>query len=433
MISRYTLPQMGKVWSEQNKFKTWLDVEIAIVEAHCELRNVPYSAVKRIKKKAGFNVKKIEALELSPKGTGHDLLAFLENLSEYIGEDSRYVHMGVTSYDVEDTALALRMKESADILLKKLYDLLSVLKKISKKHIHTPMIGRTHGVHAEPITLGFKIALWYQEIKRHIERLKSAKETICVGKISGAVGTFSNIDPRIEKIVCKKMGLANDPISTQIVQRDRHAYFITTLALIGSSLEKFATEIRNLQRTEMLEVEEFFSNTQKGSSAMPHKRNPIICERITGLARVLRGYALTSMETVCLWHERDLTNSSAERIVFADTCIVLDYMIAKFTQVLENINVYPENMLKNINLTGGLIFSQKIMLKIIEKGLSREDAYRIVQDNAMKSWSEGCDFKTLLSEDKRVMKTLSSKELESCFDIKYYLRNVETIIKKALK
>ncbi|MBA2123919.1 adenylosuccinate lyase [bacterium Unc6] len=433
MISRYTLPQMGNIWSEQNKFKTWLDVEIAALEAQCEIGSIPKNVVERIKKNVKFDVKKIEEIEFGKGGTGHDLLAFLKNLSEYVKEDLRYIHVGLTSYDIEDTALAIRLKASSDLILKNLNKLSSLLKTLSKKYTITPMIGRTHGVHAEPITFGFKMAVWYQEIKRHIERLYLAKKTISVGKISGAVGTFSNIDTRIEKIVCKKLGLDADLISTQIIQRDRHAYFVTTLALIGASLEKFATEIRNLQRTEILEVEEFFGKTQKGSSAMPHKRNPIISERITGLARVLRGYALTSMETVSLWHERDLTNSSAERIILPDACIALDYIIVKLREVLENLNIYPENMLKNISHTRGLIFSQRVMLKLSEKGLSREKAYEVVQKNAMKSREQGLDFKNLLMQDQEVKTLLTENELNNCFDIKYYLRNIQKVIKRAIQ
>lgn len=427
MIARYTREKMGNIWSEDSKWQKMLDVEIAVCEAWAELGKIPKTSLAVIKKRARFDLKRIEEIE---KKTKHDIISFLTSVAENVGEDSRFIHMGLTSNDAIDTGQALQLKAAADILINDLKALLAVLKKKAKKHKFTPMAGRSHNVHAEPITFGLKMALWYEETKRNLERLEQAKKSVCVGKLSGAVGTYSNIDPKVEKIVLKKLKLGIEPVANQIVQRDRHAQFLTTLAIIGSSLEKFTTEIRNLQHTEILEVEEFFSKGQKGSSAMPHKRNPIASERISGLARVLRGNALAGMENISLWHERDISHSSVERIILPDSTICLDYMLSICIELVDKLIVYPKNMLINLGKTKGLMFSQRILIALVEKGLSREAAYELVQRNALKVWKQAEEFKNLLLADADVTKVLSKNEVELCFDLKYVLRNLDIIFKR---
>jgi adenylosuccinate lyase len=417
---------MGKIWTEKNKFQTWLDIEIYACEAQAELGVIPKDAAQHIRNKAKFDVGRISEIEETVR---HDVIAFLTNVGEYVGPESRCIHLGMTSSDILDTGLALQMKQSADLLLAALLKLQTVLKKRALEYKTTIMIGRTHGIHAEPITFGLKLALWYDEISRDVQRLKTAREAISCGKISGAVGTYDHIDPFVERFVCEKLGLRPAPISTQIIQRDVHAEFMATLALIGSSLEKFSTEIRHLQKTEVLEAEEYFSKGQKGSSAMPHKRNPITCERIAGLARVLRGNALAAMENISLWHERDITHSSVERIIIPDSCILLDYMLAIFTDVVEKLIVYPDRMKTNVEMTHGLIFSQEVLLALTKKGMKREDAYALVQKRAMEAWQKKTDFKRLLLSDPDVMKNLSEKEINDLFDLSKCTRNVDYIFK----
>ena len=425
MIERYTYPEMGRIWTDENEFQTMLDIEICACEIMAELGEIPAEAVPVIKAKAKFTVPRIREIE---KETRHDILAFLTAVAENVGDESKYIHLGLTSSDVKDTALGVMMKQAAGILLDDLEKFHAVLKRRAAEHKHTVMIGRTHGIHAEPLTLGLKFALWMDETERNIERLKRARDIVAVGKLSGAVGTYSNIDPRVEAYVCEKMGLKAARLATQVIQRDRHAEFLTTLAIIGSSLDKFATEIRNLQRTDIREAEEYFHPGQKGSSAMPHKRNPITCERVAGLARVLRGNALASLEDVALWHERDITHSSVERVILPDSTILLDYMLRIFTNIIDKLLVYPDAMKANIEKTGGLIFSQRVMLTLVDKGVLREDAYRWVQRNAMARWLEGADFKTNVKNDADIVKHLSPAEIDECFDTAYPLRNIDTIM-----
>jgi len=427
MITRYTRPAMGKIWEEENKFKIWLEIEILACEANAELGIIPKDAVDTIRKKASFSIPRILEIENEVK---HDVIAFLTCVGEYVGPESRFIHLGMTSSDVLDTALSVQMKQSGELLLEGLFKLRDVLARRAKEFKNTVMIGRTHGIHAEPITFGLKLALWYTETLRNIERLQKAIQTISVGKISGAVGTYQHLDPKVEQYVCEKLGLQPAPVSTQILQRDRHAEFMTALALCGASLEKFATEIRHLQKTEVLEAEEYFSKGQKGSSAMPHKRNPVVCERIAGLARVLRSNALAAMENINLWHERDISHSSVERVIIPDSCIVLDYILADMTRILDTLLVYPEHMLENLNRTHGLIFSQEVLLALIQKGLKREDAYRIVQEEAMKVWNERKDFKQLLLANEVVMNHLTSKELDELFNPERSLKNVDYIFQR---
>ncbi|PIU63233.1 MAG: adenylosuccinate lyase [Armatimonadetes bacterium CG07_land_8_20_14_0_80_40_9] len=427
MIERYSYPQMKKIWEEENKFKVWLKVEIAICEGWAKLGVIPEVALKKIKRKARFEIIRIKEIEEEVR---HDLIAFVKAVSENLGNEAKYLHLGVTSYDIEDPALSLLMKESAKIIIEDIKNLIKSIKEKAKSHKWTVMIGRTHGVHAEPITFGLKLAVWLSEMERNLRRMKSAREVIGYGKVSGAVGTYANIDPQIEEYVCKKLGLKVASVSTQILQRDRHAQFMTTLALVASSLEKFATEIRNLQRTEILEVEEYFARGQRGSSAMPHKRNPIICEQICGLSRVMRSYALASLENISLWHERDLTNSSVERVIIPDSCILIDYMLRKMASVIDNLVVHKDKMRRNLEKTKGLIFSQKVMLSLIEKGMSREDAYRLVQSKAMKAREEEKDFRRLLTKDKEIAKILSKEEINNCLDTKSYLKNLERVFKR---
>jgi len=426
MIERYSRPQMKKIWSDKNKFDQWLKVEIAVCEAWAELGEIPRKDIVKIRK-ASYNLNRVaEFLKL----THHDMTAFLNSVAESLGEESRFIHLGLTSSDVMDTALGLQLTQAADILAKDVAELISVLEGKAVEHKYTIMMGRTHGVHAEPTTLGLKMALWTEEMKRNAQRLAEAKKNISVGKISGAVGTYATVPPQVEKIACARLGLAPAPISSQIVQRDRHAQFLTTLAIIASSLEKFATEIRSLQRTEVLEVEEPFEEGQTGSSAMPHKRNPELCERICGLARLIRGHALTSLENIALWHERDISHSSTERIILPDSCLAVDYMLSIFTSIMKGLKVYPENMRRNIELTQGLIFSQRVLLALIDKGQTREEAYKMVQDNAMEAWRGKKSFLALLLMDKRITNYLTEGELKSLFDYSYYLKYVETVFER---
>ncbi len=427
MIERYTLPEMGAIWSQENKYRKWLDVEICACEALAEMGVIPEDALREIKEKANFTVKRIDEIEAV---TNHDVIAFLTCVAEYVGDASKYIHLGLTSSDVLDTALAVQMKEAGEQILRRLEKLREVLLEKAKEHRNTIMIGRTHGIHAEPTTFGLKMLLWVAETERNIKRLKNALETVSVGKISGAVGTYANIDPFVEEYVCQKLGLKPAKVSTQVLQRDRHAEFLTTLAVIGSSLDKFATEIRNLQRTDILEVEEYFKKGQKGSSAMPHKRNPITAERISGLARLLRGNAMVAMENVPLWHERDISHSSVERVIIPDSTITLDYMLHKFTGIMVNLIVYPENMKKNIEKTHGLIFSQRVLLALVDKGLTRERAYELVQRNAMRSWNRGEDFKQLLLNDADITAALPENEIEELFDYHYHLKHVDRVYQR---
>ena len=427
MIDRYTLPEMKAIWSQENKYRKWLDVEICACEALNEKGVIPTDALREIKAKANFTVARIDEIEAV---TNHDVIAFLTCVAEYVGDSSKYIHLGLTSSDVLDTALAVQIKEAGEQILGRMEELRLALLEKAVAHRHTIMIGRTHGIHAEPTTFGLKMLLWVAETERNIKRMKSAVETVSAGKISGAVGTYANIDPFVEEYVCRKLGLKPARVSTQVLQRDRHAEFMTTLAVIGSSLDKFATEIRSLQRTDILEAEEFFKKGQKGSSAMPHKRNPITTERISGLARLLRGNALVAMENVPLWHERDISHSSVERVIIPDSTITMDYMLHKFTDIMQNLIVYPENMKKNLDKTHGLIFSQRALLALVDKGLSRENAYELVQRNAMRSWNEGENFKQLLLNDAEITAVLPAGEIEALFDSSYHLQHVDDIFKR---
>lgn len=425
MIERYTNPEMGRIWTLQHEFEVMLEVEITACEAMAELGQIPVEAAKNIREKAQFNLERVKEIE---KVTNHDIIAFLTNVAEYVGEDSKYIHKGLTSSDVKDTALGIMMKKSAELILEDLKNLRDVLKRQAQKYKHTVCIGRTHGIHAEPMTLGLKFALWYDEICRDIERVEHAKKVVAVGKLSGAVGTYSNIDPRIEEITCKKLGIEPVKLATQVIQRDRHAEYMTTLAIVASTFEKIATELRNLQRTDIREVEEYFQPGQKGSSAMPHKRNPITGERITGMARLVRGNAIVAMEDITLWHERDISHSSVERVILPDSTINVDYCCRKLTNLVDKLLVYPEAMMENLNKTGGLIFSQRIMLAVVSKGVLREDAYKWVQRNAMARWLKGEDFRTNVEKDPDITKYLTKEEIDNCFDYQWFLRNVDMIM-----
>jgi len=426
MIERYSRPQMKKIWSDENKFNKWLRVEIAVCDAWAEVGVIPREAIPKIKL-ARCNLKRMEEIL---KETHHDMTAFLGSVSESLGEESRFIHLGLTSSDVIDTALSLQMVEAAEVLTQDIKDLISVLARKAMEHKYTAMIGRTHGIHAEPISFGLKLALWTEEMRRNLQRLAEAKKMIAVGKISGAVGTYATVPPEVEEKACAKLGLAPAPVSSQILQRDRHAQFVTTLAIIAGSLEKFATEIRGMQRTETREVEEPFGAGQTGSSAMPHKRNPELCERICGLARLIRGYALTSMENIPLWHERDISHSSTERIILPDSCLLLDYSLTLFTSIMTGLQVHPGRMKQNMELTKGLIFSQRVMLALIDKGLSRQKAYELVQRNAMKAWKGNKNFLSLLKADPEVTANLPQSELEPLFDYQYYLRYIDDIFER---
>jgi len=426
MIERYSRPRMKKIWSEKNKFDQWLKVEIAACEAWAELGKIPKEVIPKIRK-ANCNLERMAEIL---KVTHHDVTAFLSSVAESLGEESRFIHLGLTSSDIMDTALSLQLQEATNILEQDIAEFITALENKAIEHKHTLMMGRTHGVHAEPITLGLKIALWVEEMKRNAKRVTAAKKVISVGKISGAVGTYATVPPQVEKIACAKLGLSPAPISNQIVQRDRHAQFMTTLAILTGSLEKIATEIRNLQRTETLELEEPFQTGQTGSSAMPHKRNPELCERICGLARLVRGYALTSMENIALWHERDISHSSTERIILPDACLVIDYAFSLLTPIIKNLNVHTDNMRRNLEITHGLVFSQRVLLALINKGISREQAYRLVQNNAMKAWQEKQNFLNLLEADEEILTHLSKSELASLFDYNYYLKYVDAIFER---
>jgi adenylosuccinate lyase len=426
MIERYSRPQMKRVWSDENKFSKWLDVEIAVCDAWADVGVVPKKAVPKIKL-ARCNIRRMEEIL---KETHHDMTAFLGAVSESIGEESRFIHLGLTSSDVMDTALSLQMVEAADLLIQDIKDVIEALARKAIDYKYTMMIGRTHGVHAEPITFGLKVALWVDEMRRNLRRLSEARRVIATGKISGAVGTYATVPPEVEEKACAKLGLVPAPISNQILQRDLHAQYITTLAIVASSLEKFATEIRALQKTEVRELEEPFSAGQTGSSAMPHKRNPELCERICGLARLVRGYAVTSLENITLWHERDISHSSTERIILPDACLVLDYSLDIFLSIINKLQVFPARMKKNLELTKGLVFSQRVMLALIDKGLSRKKAYEMVQRNAMKAWKGNKKFLFLLKADTDVMAVLPPKELEAIFDYQYYLGHVNEIFSR---
>ena len=427
MIPRYTLPEMGALWSEQNKFQKWLDVEIAVCEVHAENGIIPRDALEQIKTRAAFTVERINEIE---KTTNHDVIAFTTNLAESIGEASRFVHYGLTSSDVVDTANALLLRDAADILLKKVDALLEVLKRRAFEFKNTPQVGRTHGIHAEPTSFGLTFALWYDEMRRNRDRLTRAREAVAVGKISGAVGAFAHLDPSVEEKVCARLGLKPAPVSTQVIQRDIYAEYLTTLAIIASSLDKFALNVRHWQRTEVREAQEKFTKGQKGSSAMPHKRNPIISERICGTARVIRANAIVGLENVALWHERDISHSSAERVVLPDSSIALDYVLQKATNLIDGLVVYPERMLENLNATRGLIFSGQLLLALTDTGISREEAYDLVQRNAMRVWDEGKDFLELVLADDTISKHLSEREVRKVFSLDHYLRNVNQIFKR---
>ncbi|MFC2067847.1 adenylosuccinate lyase [Chloroflexota bacterium] len=426
MIERYSRPQMKGIWSDENKFAKWLDVEIAVCDAWAELGAIPRKVIPKIKL-ARCNFKRMEDIL---KDTHHDMTAFLGSVSESLGSESRFIHLGLTSSDVIDTALSLQLVESAEILTHDIKEFISALTQKALKHKYTVMVGRTHGVHAEPISFGLKLATWIEEMKRNLFRLSEAKKVIAVGKISGAVGTYATLSPEVEDIACNKLALAPAPISNQVLQRDRHAQFVTTIAIIFGSLEKFATEIRALQKTETREVEEPFSAGQTGSSAMPHKRNPELCERICGLARLVRGYALTSMENIALWHERDISHSSTERIILPDSCLLLDYALDIFTSVIKDLQVFPQRAKHNLEMTKGLVYSQRVMLALIDKGLSRQEAYKIVQRNAMKTWKGNKSLLTLLKADPEVSTILPEAQLKSLFDYQYYLRYVDDIYQR---
>ncbi|MBF2002100.1 MAG: adenylosuccinate lyase [Synechococcales cyanobacterium M58_A2018_015] len=428
MIERYTLPEMGELWTEAYKLKTWLQVEIAVCEAQAELGYIPQEAVDTIKAKATFDPARVLEIEQEVK---HDVIAFLTNVNEYVGDAGRYIHLGMTSSDVLDTALALQLVASLDVILGQLEHLVQAIRYQAQQHRDTVMIGRSHGIHAEPITFGFKLAGWLAEVLRHRDRLCALHQRIAVGKISGAVGTYANIDPQIEALTCQKLGLKPDAASTQVISRDRHAEFVQALALLAASIERFAVEIRNLQRTDVLEVEEFFSKGQKGSSAMPHKRNPIRSERLTGIARIIRGYAVSALENVALWHERDISHSSVERMMFPDCCTLIHFMLVEATDLVKNLLVYPENMKRNMNRYGGVVFSQRVLLKLVEKGMSREDAYAVVQSCAHTAWNQpDGNFQALISENPQVTAHLSPQEIAECFDPQQHLKHLNVIYQR---
>jgi len=430
MIDRYTLPEMGAVWSEQNKFQKWLEVELAVCEVHAEMGTIPRAALNEIKARAKFSVRRINEIE---KTTNHDLVAFATNLAESIGEPARYVHYGLTSSDVVDTANALLLRDSCDLLLQKIDALSAVLKRRAFEFKDTPQVGRTHGIHAEPTSFGLTFALWYDEMRRNSQRLLKARVAVAVGKISGAVGAFAHLDPIVEEKVCALLHLKPAPVSTQIIQRDVYAEYLSTLALIASSLEKFALQVRHWQRTEVREAQERFTKGQKGSSAMPHKRNPIISERICGMARVVRANSLVGLENIALWHERDISHSSAERVVLPDSSIALDYMLHKATALIDGLVVYPKRMLENLKATGGLIFSGQLLLVLTQKGVARETAYEWVQRNAMKVWDEGRDFQSLVKADADISAQLSGAEIDGVFLLDTHLRNIDAIFARVFE
>ncbi|AFZ47081.1 Adenylosuccinate lyase [Cyanobacterium stanieri PCC 7202] len=428
MIERYTLPEMGEIWTDNYRLKTWLQVEIAVCEAQAELGNIPKEAVEEIKAKAAFDVNRVLEIEAEVR---HDVIAFLTNVNEYVGDVGRYIHLGMTSSDMLDTALALQMVASLDLILEAVEETIQAIRYQAQKHRYTVMVGRSHGIHAEPITFGFKLAGWLAEMRRNRDRLVKLRQDVAVGQISGAVGTYANIEPRVEAIACNLLGLQPDTASTQVISRDRHAEFVQQIALVGASLERFSVEIRNLQRTDVLEVEEYFSKGQKGSSAMPHKRNPIRSERITGMARIIRGHAVAALENVALWHERDISHSSVERVILPDTCILIHFMLKETTNLVQNLLVYPENMLRNMNVYGGVIFSQKVLLALVEKGMSREDAYRVVQGCAHQAWNtQDGNFRQLIEASPDIKKHLSADELKTCFDPNQHLKNLDQVYER---
>ena len=427
MIQRYSLPRMTAIWSEENRFAKMLDVELFACEALANMGRIPKASLFQIKKRARFDVERIKEIEAQ---TNHDVIAFIKNVSEYVGEDAKYIHMGLTSSDVLDTALSVQMREACDILIDDVKKLMRILKGKAKRYKKTLMIGRTHSVHAEPITFWLKLALYYDEMSRNLERLKAARESVSVGKISGAVGTYANIDPSVESYVCKKMGLKSARISTQVLQRDRHAEFMAAVAITGTSLDKFATEFRNLQHTEIGEVEEYFSKDQKGSSAMPHKKNPIMCERIAGLARVLRANAVAAMEDMVLWHERDISHSSVERVILPDSTILLDYMLDKFTAIVSRLAVNEERMLDNLNKSGGVVFSGRLLIELVNRGLTRNEAYDRVQQVAFAARRDNVDFKKAMLSDDGIRSLMKIEEIEDVFDFRYHTKNVDRIFRQ---
>ncbi|MEB2281317.1 adenylosuccinate lyase [Lysinibacillus xylanilyticus] len=427
MIERYTRPEMGAIWTEQNKYQAWLEVEILACEAWAEIGDIPKEDVAKIRENASFDVNRILEIE---KETRHDVVAFTRAVSETLGEERKWVHYGLTSTDVVDTALSFLIKQANDILRKDIKNFIDIIAAKAKEYKHTVMMGRTHGVHAEPTTFGLKLALWYEEMKRNLERFEAAAKVIETGKMSGAVGTYANIDPRVEQYVCDKLGLTASPISTQTLQRDRHAQYLGALALIATSIEKFATEIRGLQKSETREVEEGFAKGQKGSSAMPHKRNPIGSENMVGMSRLMRGYMVTAYENVALWHERDISHSSAERVILPDATITLNYMLNRFGNIVKNLTVFPENMKRNMGRTFGLIYSQRILLALIDKGLVREEAYDTVQPLAMQAWDEQVQFRTLVDTSEKITSYLTKEELDECFDYNYHLQHVDMIFER---
>jgi adenylosuccinate lyase len=428
VIERYTLPEMGNLWTDAYKFKTWLQVEIAVCEAQAELGYIPSQAVAEIKAKANFDPKRVLEIEAEVR---HDVIAFLTNVNEYVGDAGRYIHLGMTSSDVLDTALALQMVASLDLILQRLEHLTAAIRQKAHEHRYTVMIGRSHGIHAEPITFGFKLAGWLAEVLRGQERLQNIRKSIAVGKISGAVGTYANIEPRVEALACTKLGLRPDTASTQVISRDVHADYVQQLALIAASIERFAVEIRNLQKTDVLEVEEYFSKGQKGSSAMPHKRNPIRSERLTGMARMIRSYAVAALENVALWHERDISHSSVERVMLPDACILTHFMIVETIDLVKNLLVYPDNMARNMNCYGGVVFSQRVMLTLVEKGMRREEAYKVVQENAHSAWNkQDGNFRDLITNDSRVKEKLSPHEIDACFDPQHHLQHLDEVYQR---
>ncbi len=428
MIERYTLPEMGNLWTDSYKLQTWLKVEVAVCEAQAELGYIPKEAVEEIKQKANFDLQRVLEIEAE---VHHDMIAFLTNVNEYVGDAGRYIHLGLTSSDVLDTALALQLTSSLDVLLGRVESLIQALRYQAQEHRDTVMIGRSHGIHAEPITFGFKVAGWLAEMLRNRDRLVRLRSQVAIGKISGAVGTYANIDPRVEALTCKLLGLEPDTASTQVVSRDLHAEYIQVFALIAASIERFAVEIRNLQRTDVLEVEEFFSKGQKGSSAMPHKRNPVRSERLSGLARIIRGNAIAALENMALWHERDISHSSVERMILPDSSTLLHFMVVEMTNLAKNLLVYPENMTRNMNRYGGVVFSQRVMLSLVKKGMTREDAYAVVQRCAHEAWNvEGGNFRSLLEQDATIGENLTAEELEDCFDPSYHLRHLDQVYQR---
>ena len=429
MIERYTRPEMGAIWTEENKYRKWLDVELAVCEAWAEAGEIPPQSLQKIKEKAGFSVKKIEEIE---KVVKHDVIAFLTSVAEKVGEDSRFIHLGLTSYDVVDTSLSLLIREALEKVQKDLHPLKETLKEQALQYKKTVMVGRTHGVHAEPITFGVKLLVWYEEVKRHLHRIQNALEVIGYGRISGSVGTYIHLDPKIEVYALKKLGLKPAKVSTQVLQRDRHAEVLFVLALLAASLDKFAVELRHHQKTEVLELEESFTKGQKGSSSMPHKKNPVRAERISGLARIIRTNLLAAMENICLWHERDISHSSTERIIFPDSFILTDFILAETTDIIKNWKVNTDRMEENVNLTRGLIFSQSVLLALMKKDVTREQAYQLVQKNSLKAWNEGRDFKELIQSDQETGKILSEKEIDACFSLEPYLSQIDYIFEKVL-